>query len=342
MSTQSQTSSEKKQADTKIKKPPLFYGLVCVLILAILVLLFLIYGNLVLGGKSKGAWGGVNIETKIAYANKLVDNGLYEEATKVFQDVIDDPGLSDKKRKNLLYILGNIYSQNLEDFRSALATYIKLNEYYPENPYKNEVEQKIVEALENLGRSAEAATYMSKVTSVGKQASKPTGKTVAKIGKREIYISELNAAINALPDTIRGQYTTPEGKLKFLRTGFIPKELLYNQALRKGLDEKPEIKQKLKQLKKDFLAQQVMIEEFGSSMSVTPQEIQSFYRANKDSLYGGKEFSEVSQQVVQDLMAHKQDSLSYSLMGKLYGSEEVEIFPESLGVAKEKIEFGGK
>ena len=180
---------------------------------------------------------------------------------------------------------------------------------------------------------------MNNVTTIGKKAAKQ-GRIIAKIGNRLVRVDELNAAINVLPDTLRTIYSTPEGKLKFLRSNYITKELLYDLALRKGIDKREEIQSKLKELKKNLLAQEAMREEFGTSLSINPQEMTAFYEARKDSVYQGKKLEDIQDKVVQDFTTYKQDSLSRSLMAKLYGSETVEVYPESLGVSGETIKFG--
>ncbi|MGB9562027.1 MAG: tetratricopeptide repeat protein, partial [bacterium] len=216
-----------------------------------------------LGRINKGE-GVEDIDKAITYANNLSNNGLYSEAAYEYERILTDSRLELKRRINMLYILANLYMDNLRDYAKALAKYIKLRTLYPDNPYTTEINQRIVVCLEKLGRYTDAQALLQQVTSINPpQAS---NKVVASVGTRPITLNDLNDAINDLPESLKAKYTTPQGRLEFLRNNLITRELLYNLALREGLNKEPKYLSRIEKIEQDLLIQMAYEKEISQAI----------------------------------------------------------------------------
>jgi len=292
-----------------------------------------------IGSTNSGLSAG-RTEKATTYANNLVSNGLYYQAACEFENILREAKLDDKKKANLLFILGNLYMDNLKDYQNALATYIKLKTYYPDNPYTTEINQRVVTCLERIGRHVEAQAALQSATQIGSIES-PQDKVIAIVGKRPITMSDLNEAISELPETLQVKYSTPQGKLEFLRGNLLTSELLYNLALRQGLNKDAVYLKRISKLEKNLLVQMAYEREVKDFPKVSETDLRLFFEARKDSLYKGKKFEEVRNEVAQDYIRTKRGEYESKLLEKLVAGETIEIYPESLGISAPAIKFGG-
>jgi parvulin-like peptidyl-prolyl isomerase len=154
---------------------------------------------------------------------------------------------------------------------------------YPQTELAADVGQKVVACLENLGMTSQAQYELESRTAIhpeGEKAEKG-GVVVAKIGKDEITMGEIDAALDKLPDWMRKQYQSGEGKLEFAKQ-YVANELLYRKAKRLGLDTTPDMRLKIADLTKNLLVQKVIEDELKKEVKINPADVKLYYDANKD------------------------------------------------------------
>lgn len=287
------------------------------IVVVVLLILNLLY-------KPSPYFSEISFETLKEYANELKNKGLYLQAIKAYNEYLKNPELSKRLRANIHYIIAEIYRDNIKDFDNALAHYIKIK-YIDENtPLIQNVNQKIVECLENSGRSREAQLALESSTLMGKKRVNQSDVIVAKIDSDLITLNEFNQWYDKLPDEIKKQYPGQSGKRKLLQQ-FIGEELLYRMAMRKGYQNDPQILKQTFEIKKNLMMQKLLQEELRGKINITQNDLKLYYKANKER-YKNKPFEMVSQQVYNDLMQEKIEEQSRQLLEKMIKANRVEIF----------------
>jgi parvulin-like peptidyl-prolyl isomerase len=114
------------------------------------------------------------------------------------------------------------------------------------------------------------------------------GSDLAKVGNVKITQADLEREIKNLPDFAQKIFEGSGGKERFLNE-LIKKELLYQEALKKGLDKNTEYLKKVEDFKKITLIGQLLEKEIESKAKVTDQAVKDYYEKHKE------EFAPVSQ-----------------------------------------------
>ncbi|MEW6215568.1 MAG: peptidylprolyl isomerase [Nitrospirota bacterium] len=114
------------------------------------------------------------------------------------------------------------------------------------------------------------------------------GPYLAKVGNVKITQADFEREIKSLPDFAQKMFEGSSGKEKFLEE-LIKKEVLYQEALKKGLDKDAEFLGKVKDFKKISLIGLLLEKEIESKAKVTDQDVKNYYEEHKE------EFTPVSQ-----------------------------------------------
>ena len=152
-------------------------------------------------------------------------------------------------------------------------------------------------------------------------------KVIAKIGKREITLTELEGEIQKLPPQVSVNFKDKKQRVEFLRQ-YIGLLLLYDQALKKGLAQDPEVLKQTLETKKGLMVDKYLAGEIPIPQ-VTEAEMKLFYGMNKEQLQGIK-FEEIKDKIEFELIQQKRREAYNSLVAKLTQAEKVEIFEDKL------------
>jgi tetratricopeptide (TPR) repeat protein len=216
---------------------------------------------------------------QLEYANLLLSKGLNADAAQALEVYTEKVRTGHADLANICNKLGNIY-MDLKEYEKALANFYKSELLDPNSDYKQDMNQKIVEGLENLGLSQQAQYELESRTSINPAAQK-NGKIVAKIGKREITDGEIDSALNRLPDQVRQELNNDQARLKFIRD-YVATEVLYERGKKLGLDRSSRAKDAIEDFKKQLVLQELLRNEINSGIKITPEDISLYYNANKD------------------------------------------------------------
>ena len=220
-------------------KDTVFSSAILVGLLLVLALQFLS-----IGGKEQ--MSPFEAEQIRKFAATLESQELYRNAIQQYEKYLDAAAsVPPEQKANLLYHIGTLYLDQLNDYENALATFLRLNQFYPQSPVARDAEKRMIACYEGLKRGYDAQKRLEKVTDLEPAEEPGTGPVVAQIGNRTITLDQLERKIAALPEYMRNQFTTPEKKLDFLRQTLF-QDLLYDGAVRKELGKDPEVRRQLR------------------------------------------------------------------------------------------------
>jgi len=312
------------------------------IIIAVIILLFILAGlffaqNLTNYANCswKAAWTD---KMSLDYANTLLAKGLNSNAAQAFEAYIEKSQADKKDLASICYKLGNIYI-DLKDYEKALTNFYKSELLNPDPGYKQDMDQKIVSALENLGLSQQAQYELDSRTSI-EPAGQKNEKIVVRIGKREITNQEIDMVINRLPEQIRKGLNSDNAKLRFVRE-YVATEVLYEKWKKLGLDKNTNIRYAVEDFKKQLVLQELLGDEIKRELKITPEDVALYYEANKGK-YSVAERVKVSYLELND--QSKKDEVSAKLkQGK---GEKIEqwiergsvFLPAGIGESAEAVE----
>ena len=285
-----------------------------------------------------------DIQRKIA--EEYLNYDLYEPAIASYEKYLLKRGMILDKKANISYIIGNIYMDNLSDYKNALASFARAKVFSPSNPSISEVNKKIVMCLERLGKPVDAERELSKITSIVREEEEQTPKSktqeiiIAKIGDRNITMAELDSEIEKLPAFLRDSYAGKDKKVEFLEQ-YIVGELLYDSAKRMGFDEERDVIDAMYRVRKQLIVEKLIDEEVNAKLPEPTQgDLKLYYEANKDKYIEEdtdeegnvtkrqKDFSEIEDSVKTAYTLEKQQERLNILIGNLMGTKEVKIYKE--------------
>ena len=109
-----------------------------------------------------------------------------------------------------------------------------------------------------------------------------SSKALAVINGKEITLSEFELRWSQLPDYTRKKYVGAEGRKRFLDE-LIDREILLQEAKRRGIDRDRTLLERLERFKERSLLDALMREEVDSRVTVTSEEVKAYYDANRDT-----------------------------------------------------------
>lgn len=258
----------------------ILFSVVIILMLAVLIFLVATLPARISG--SNDSMSPLNGSSGMDYANKLLSKGLKEQAAEAFEDYLNTNRLDPREEADLLYKLGGIY-MDIYKYEKALKNFYKAEMVEPKAAFAQDMDQKIIEALENLGMGAQARYELQARTSLGGE-DEARSKAVARIGKREISDAEIDMAFKNVPEWMKKGLDDPQKRLEFIRD-YVAREVLYAKAKRLGLDTKDEVRQALELLKKQVIVEELLSREIDEKLDkITPEDIKLYYDANKETL----------------------------------------------------------
>jgi parvulin-like peptidyl-prolyl isomerase len=142
------------------------------------------------------------------------------------------------------------------------------------------MDERIIEALENLGMTTQARYELDARTSLQAEGSEDNT-VVARIGKQTITEDHINTALDALPEWMREQYKSDEARERYIHE-YVTQEVLYNKAKRLGLDKTSEVRDAMAQVQKQLVVQALLEKEVGGKIALTPHDVELFYKAHKE------------------------------------------------------------
>lgn len=269
----------------------------------------------------------VDISSQQNLASELLDNKLYQQAISEYDRIIQSGKIDTKKASNLNYIIGNIYMQNLNDYQNAAARFVKARSLNPDEKLLKKINKNLVICFERMGRSLDAQRELDKMTLVDKpDQHKETGKIVARIGKREITMSDLENEIQKLPPSVSSQFKDKKKKIEFLKQ-WLSNELFYDAALRQGYDQDKDVIEGAFQKKKQLMINKLLQKEIPTDIQISDSEIKLYYDAHKED-FKDKSIDEVKAEIEAELLRQRQEEAYRKLVYQMMEAEKVKIYED--------------
>jgi EpsD family peptidyl-prolyl cis-trans isomerase len=159
------------------------------------------------------------------------------------------------------------------------------------------------------------------------------GADLAKVGNVTITQADIEREIKNLPDFAQKIFEGSGGKERFLNE-LVKKELLYQEALKKGLDKNTEYLKKVEDFKKITLIGQLLEKEIESKAKVTDQDVRDYYEKHKE------DFAPVSQ-IRMSLILVKTEEEAEKILGRLNKGEDFARVAKKSSVDLNSAKNGG-
>ena len=124
-----------------------------------------------------------------------------------------------------------------------------------------------------------------------------SSQVLAKVDDKEITTSYFDRQIKNLPESVQRLSLEGEGKRAILE-GMINREILYKEAVKKGINKDAEIKRRLEDMEKELVISTFIQREFGDKLKVEDKEVQDYYNSHINE-FKNREEIRISQIVVQ-------------------------------------------
>jgi peptidyl-prolyl cis-trans isomerase C len=159
-------------------------------------------------------------------------------------------------------------------------------------------------------------------------------------GKELVKINDVSISLEEFRQMSEGQ--SLEGKMRllnekglrdFLETYVITREVLFQEAKKKGLDKRKEIVAKVEDFKRAMVIDALLNEELSGKGEVTDQDIQRYYKENEDR------FTEPREVKIRHILVTSEPALKEVLM-KLSQGESFEKLASAYNVDKSREDGG--
>jgi peptidyl-prolyl cis-trans isomerase C len=130
---------------------------------------------------------------------------------------------------------------------------------------------------------AGAATKSKKSSKSSKSTAKtsaPRETVLVRVGKEAITPRMVQARIDELPEQVRPNFSTPEGRQRLLDR-MVEEKVWLQTAEQKGVPQRPEVRQQLEQSRRDLLIRTYITEMMASNPAPSDAEAQAYYDAHQ-------------------------------------------------------------
>ena len=264
-------------------------------------------------------------------AAKLQAAGALDEAAAEWAAYLEIADRTAEERAGIAYSLGNTL---LEAGRhEAALRWFYEAESLGGGGLPEELNQRIVHALERLGRHHAAAAAMASSVAMTPPSGDPTDPVVAVIGSDEIRRSKLEQALDDGPPELRLAWSEAAQRPDLLRR-YVAEELVWRRALKLELDDDPQVRRRHAGLLKQLVIGEFVERELVAKIQIDDTDLRSWYQANL-ARYSGENaeprpFDEVRRIVERDYRLMKLDEGYQRLVESELTAAGVELFPERL------------
>jgi len=288
--------------DENPRKTPAGRGGPAAIVAGICVVLLVVLLGLELAGRRFGSGAGRAARGYDAeeLARKLEGRGLPRAAAQAWEESLEAGRLPAHERAMRYFRIGKLYRKAGDD-EQALAFFARseLVERVPE--ITGEMDRLRAECYRRLGNLTGLASDIRERTSLPGEDVATGSVVVAEIGAEKITLDDLDRRIEQAVDgqlhALRGRI--PADRLEAekkrilaqLRSGeakgrlldeLVSREILWREALERGLARDPATDRTLEDLRKEFLASRVIDAEIADRVSVAESDLRDRYEANLD------------------------------------------------------------
>ncbi len=115
----------------------------------------------------------------------------------------------------------------------------------------------------------------------GRTAAPDSNQVLARVGREAITRAEVNRRMEEIPEQLRANYSTPEGRQQILDR-IIEEKVWMQLATRKGVPSRPDVQRQLEQAKRDLVIRTYLTEVMAGNPSPSDSEAKAFYDEHAD------------------------------------------------------------
>ena len=175
---------------------------------------------------------------------------------------------------------------------------------------------------------------LSALVACSKKGAEQQGPFLAKVGDTRITQADLDRELKSLPDYAQQLFEGEGGKEKLLDE-IVKKEILYQEALKKGIDKDPEFTKKLEEFKKLTLVSELLEKEIMSKAKVSDQDVKDYYEKHKE------DFTTTSQIKASHILVKTEDE-ARKVRERLKKGEKFEAIAKKESIDKASAKNGGE
>ncbi|MCP4683913.1 MAG: hypothetical protein GY867_00545 [bacterium] len=272
---------------------------------------------------------GERIEQHKVMAGELLNNRLYEAAIEEYSAIMAYDDVDNRQRANISYLIARVYFEDIKDFESAAAWYVRAREYDPEGSFVTEASKNLVASLEKLGNVFDARRQLSAATDVDNEPRTKEDVAVAEVGGRKVWLSEIEDYIASMPPQAQEQLVSREAKIEFIQQ-YVGVELLYNAAVREDFLSDPAIMRQQEKMLRGLLVDRYVAERVVPNVQIDTLDVHNFYLANKSGRYSDKPYDSVRSQVFFDYQSKKAEAAYSEYIEGLARAEGVQFFEQNV------------
>lgn len=309
-------------------------GLVRALLALNLLLLLVLTGAFFL---RSGEGGTADGDREREIASKLKAAGALDEAAALYEQYLAQSETSAEARAKIAYSLGTTFLDRGR-YEKALRWFYEA-EALGAGSLSEDVGQKIVHALERLGRFHAAQTALDARVRLGEApARSEADPVVARVGGEDFHRSDVQRALDDLPPELARAFGQPDQQKEFLEK-FVADELLWRKARKLEYDDDPEVRRRQEALFRQLVVSRFVEREVLDKIEVDEADLRNHFEANKGRFQSpareGEEaaeptFEQVRAAVEADYRRLKMQSAYSRLIDEELATAEVELFPERL------------
>lgn len=149
---------------------------------------------------------------------------------------------------------------------------------------------------------------------------------LAIVNGKAITLSEFDFRWSELPESARARYQSEGGKRQFLEE-LISRELLMQEARKRGLHRSPSVRYRTQRFEETLLLDQVMREAVKEKVEVSQEELEEYY-ASHGAVLPAPDRIEVSQIVSKNIYASRDikrmlnEGVSFAALAKRYSTDQ--------------------
>ena len=104
---------------------------------------------------------------------------------------------------------------------------------------------------------------------------------LVRVGRETITRADVNRRLEELPEQIRGNYTTPDGK-KQLLDRLVEEKVWMQEARKHGVEARPDVQRQIDQAKRDLVMRTYLTEMMAANPAVSDSEARAYYDAHQN------------------------------------------------------------
>ncbi len=232
----------------------------------------------------------------IKEAKQLEQQGMYQQAVKLYKKAVKDPQIPKKEKFDVLLDIADISLDKLNQPDSALQYVLEAQSLFSDNYSKmDQVYYRLGVIYEALGKYVDAAKSYEKVATryrnskyyedalngVERCFKKNFKEYVAIVDGKPITKLEFDEQLEQIPPFVRKRYETPEGKKQLLDM-MIERRLMVEEAEAQKLYLKSDVIKQLEQARARILQRALYNEVVKKKVKVTDDEVKKYYNMHKD------------------------------------------------------------